>query len=86
MDADVQKQIQDALGKAVKTAKASNENRTLADVIDASLSETLQGETLTIAKEYVGSLDAPLGLPVNEITDLSRFGWEKGLDGCVVYI
>lgn len=74
------------MGKAVDTAKASNENRPLADVIDASLNETLQGETLAIAKEYVGSLDAPLGLPVNEITDVSRFGWEKGLDGCVMYV
>ncbi|TIB79379.1 amine oxidase [Wallemia mellicola] len=81
LDTGLQKQIQDALGKAVDTAKASNENRPLADVIDASLNETLQGETLAIAKEYVGSLDAPLGLPVNEIPDVSRFGWEKGLDG-----
>ncbi|TIA87120.1 hypothetical protein E3P99_03375 [Wallemia hederae] len=77
--------LQTALTKAIEAAKDSKTHtahNSLKKVLLESLESTIDGkETLALATAYINSLDAPLGMPVEEVTDLTRFGWEKPLDG-----
>lgn len=82
LDDATQSVIEKAFAEAVQKAKSTSTPTPLKDMLLDSLSSSIEDpHTLSLATSYINSLDAPLGMPVEDVADVRRFGWESGLEG-----
>ncbi|EOR01849.1 Lysine-specific histone demethylase 1-like protein 1 [Wallemia ichthyophaga EXF-994] len=82
LDPAAQRSIQAALSLAINVAQDSCADTPLLHLLRSSLSSSLSDQHLLhLASQLIHSLDAPLGIPIENFHDARRFHWEKPLQG-----